>query len=257
MDNHVQTEPLSIYSPPTGKIALALAKAQGAFKQPTLNRSAEIKKEGKLLYTTQYADLNECIESVREALSKNELAFTQTIQTRDNRMLLILTLWHSSGESLESIMPLSINNLTSQQIGSQMTYLKRYQFSAFFGLAADFDDDGNAEIGQTYGATDKKGKGNNSTPPKTGQNQPKGSNTGQATTQQESKGPSPQELLKTKLEEFYAIVEDNMIDNETAKNLIKEAIAIPKASTQMTFKELEAVIALIKDKANKGEFWNG
>jgi hypothetical protein len=124
-------------------ISEAFSKAQGQFKQPDLNRTAEIKKEGKLLYKTQYADLNQCIESVRDALSKNGLSFTQTIELNDHGWILVLTMRHSSGESIRSFMPLNLNTLP-QSIGAQLTYLKRYQMSAFFGLAADFDDDGNA-----------------------------------------------------------------------------------------------------------------
>ena len=124
-------------------ISEALAKAQGEFRQPDLNRTAEIKKDGKLLYTTTYADLNQCIECIRQPLSKHGLSFTQTVEPDGNLWLLILTLRHASGQTLRSYMPLSLNG-SPQQIGGQLTYLKRYQISAFFGLAADFDDDGNA-----------------------------------------------------------------------------------------------------------------
>lgn len=126
-----------------GNISEAFSKAQGQFKQPDLNRTAEIKKDGKLLYKTEYADLNQCIESVREALSVNGLSFTQTIELNENGWLLVLTMRHSSGESIKSFLPLNLN-APPQSIGGQLTYLKRYQMSAFFGLAADFDDDGNA-----------------------------------------------------------------------------------------------------------------
>ena len=140
--SEIQDNPSSIQNPPTDKISAALAKAQGQFKQPELNRKAEIKKDGKTLYETQYADLNQCIECVREALSINELSFTQTIEPRGNQWLLILTLRHASGQILQSFMPLNMQG-NPQVIGGQITYYKRYQISAFFGLAADFDDDGN------------------------------------------------------------------------------------------------------------------
>lgn len=129
----------------TDKISKALALAQSKFKQPELNRKAEIKKEGKLLYTTEYADLNQCIECIRESLTANELSFTQTIELINNNWTLVLNLRHSSGQLLQSFMPLSaMGTGNAQVIGGQITYFKRYQISAFFGLAADFDDDGNA-----------------------------------------------------------------------------------------------------------------
>lgn len=140
-----------IPKPKTDLISDAFAKAQGKFRQPELNRKAEIKKEGKLLYTTLYADLNQCIECIRQSLSENNLSFTQTIENLNNQWLLILTLRHGSGQFLESFMPLDLRG-SPQVVGGQLTYLKRYQISAFFGLAADFDDDGNAgsNNGNTY-----------------------------------------------------------------------------------------------------------
>ena len=165
-DDQGNTTPVTIPKSQTDLISTAFAKAQGSFKQPELNRTAEIKKEGKLLYTTTYADLNQCIECVRKSLSDNELSFTQTVEPVGNQWLLVLTLRHSSGQSLKSFMPVTVTG-SPQVIGGQLTYLKRYQISAFFGLAADFDDDGNAgsntgNVGE-FGDP-KKGKGKDSAP---------------------------------------------------------------------------------------------
>jgi len=142
--------------PSTAKLNAAFAKAQGAFVQPEMNRTAEVKKEGRLLYTTHYADLNAIVEAIRKALSENELSFTQAILPRGNGWVLVLTLRHSSGEETESVMPLTFGSLTAQQIGSQLTYLKRYQVSAFFGIAADADDDANGAVGNEALFADKK-----------------------------------------------------------------------------------------------------
>lgn len=145
--------------PQTELISAAFAKAQGQFKQPELNRTAEIKKDGKLLYETQYADLNQCIECIRKPLSDNELSFTQTIEPSQGGWLLVLTLRHSSGQVLKSFLPIRVDG-SPQVVGGQLTYFKRYQISAFFGLAADFDDDGNAGTGNTgeFGNAKKKSK---------------------------------------------------------------------------------------------------
>lgn len=126
-----------------GQLTTALAKAQSKFKQPELNRTAEIKKDGRTLYTTHYADLNQCIECIREPLTANGLSFVQSVEFIGEDWFLVLSLYHASGESLKSFMPLNMNG-SPQVIGGQLTYFKRYQISAFFGLAADFDDDGNA-----------------------------------------------------------------------------------------------------------------
>lgn len=146
--------------PPTELISAAFAKAQGQFKQPELNRTAKITKEGKLLYETQYADLNQCIECIRKALSDNGLSFTQTTEPSSSGWLLVLTLRHESGQTLKSFLPINVTG-SPQVIGGQLTYFKRYQISAFFGLAADFDDDGNAGTGNAGEFGDKKPKGKN------------------------------------------------------------------------------------------------
>lgn len=121
----------------------ALAKAQGEFRKPTLNRTAQVKKDGRLLYETHYADLEECIDCIKAPLAKHGLAFVQKVDLKDGQWVLVLKLVHSSAYFIESFFPLNFNQ-APQQVGGNLTYFKRYQLAAFFGLAADFDDDGNA-----------------------------------------------------------------------------------------------------------------
>lgn len=121
----------------------ALSKAQGEFRTPKLNRTAEVKKDGKRLYETHYADLQECIDCIKEPLKKNGLSFVQLAEHRDGIWCLVLRLCHSTGQSIESSFPLNFQQ-APQQVGGNLTYFKRYQLAAFFGLAAAFDDDGNA-----------------------------------------------------------------------------------------------------------------
>lgn len=133
------------------KLAEAFAKAQGQFRTPKLNRTAKIKNSaGALLYETNYADLEECIDCIKKPLSENGLSFVQTIEFvlhPKEMWVLKLILRHSGGELMHSILPLNVTS-TPQQLGGSLTYFKRYQLSAFFGLAADFDDDGNAAEGK-------------------------------------------------------------------------------------------------------------
>jgi len=128
--------------PNLSKLQSAYCKAQSKFRVPVLNREAEIKKEGKFLYKTYYADLKECFDCVK-SIYEFGLSFSQTTKKIGNDWFLVLELMHESGETKESMLPINVNQ-TNQQLGGTLTYLKRYQFSAFFGLAADFDDDGNA-----------------------------------------------------------------------------------------------------------------
>lgn len=142
----------------TPKLNAALAKAQGEFIQPDKNKTVEVKKEGRILYTTTYADLKNVVEAFRPSLSKHGLSFTQKTVPNSKGWFLVLTLRHESGEYDETAMPINLDQ-APQQVGSQLTYLKRYQAAAYFGIAADDDDDGNGAHGNeaTFG---NKGNGN-------------------------------------------------------------------------------------------------
>lgn len=130
------------------QLATAYAKAQGQFRTPTLNRTAVIKNAaGQFLYETHYADIQECIDCIKKPLADNGLSFVQTTQPINGGWFLVLELLHASGESKRTLLPIDVNK-PPQQLGGLLTYLKRYQISAFFGLAADFDDDGNAAEGK-------------------------------------------------------------------------------------------------------------
>ena len=135
----------------TPKLNTALALAQGKFRQPECNKKVEVYSkppERRFLYTFWYADLAEIIDCIREPLALNGLSFTQrAFPNGDGRTwLLILTLHHSSGEIMFSEWPVDLSG-PPQDVGGRVTFLKRYQLSAFFGLAADRDDDATGASG--------------------------------------------------------------------------------------------------------------
>ena len=95
-----------------GKIALALSKAQSEIMGATKGSVNPFFKSG-------YADLYAVIESCREILAKNEIAFVQGNRFKDGVFLVVTKLIHSSGEWLSSEMALPIpKNAGPQQIGS-------------------------------------------------------------------------------------------------------------------------------------------
>lgn len=135
-----------------GKLVDALSKFQGSLKQPKLNKNVTVTMaNGKGKYNFKYADLGACMSAAVPELQKNGLAVTQTIHGN----FLVTTLAHSSGEFINSELPLNQGTLFStafQQIGSMITYLKRYAYCAILGIVADDDDDANAACanGVTY-----------------------------------------------------------------------------------------------------------
>ncbi len=121
-------------------LAAALVKAQAAMKPASMNSYNPH-------FKSKYADLASVIEAIRKPLTDNGLSFTQTMQvSKDDGFFLATMLMHTSGQCLWSEYPLPAN-ATPQQMGSALTYARRYSLSAITGTAADEDDDGDkAEV---------------------------------------------------------------------------------------------------------------
>ena len=114
------------------ELAGALAKAQGMMENAVMNRTNPH-------FKSRYADLAAIINAARKALSANGLAFVQTISDG----VLHTRLLHTSGQWIASEHPLPMSG-KPQEIGSALTYARRYSLSALLGIAADEDDDANA-----------------------------------------------------------------------------------------------------------------
>lgn len=141
-----------------GKLTEALSKFQGSVQQPKLNKSVTVRTKEGGSYKFQYADLGACVAAAAPKLQENGLAIIQTIQGQT----LVTTLSHSSGEFINSQMPLHQQTLFSasfQSIGSMITYMKRYAYCAILGLVADDDDDANAACGNHVEYNDKQAGG--------------------------------------------------------------------------------------------------
>jgi len=55
-----------------------------------------------------------------------------------------------SGEQINSHIPLNMDGGTMQEIGSRISYLKRYSLTALLGIVGEEDDDANIADGNTY-----------------------------------------------------------------------------------------------------------
>ncbi len=129
-----------------GRLAEALARAQGEIRNPGKDKTAQIRSD-KGSYSYSYATLADGIIAIREALSKHGIAYIQTTRADGGVLYLTTTLMHAvSGESIESEWPVgAYDKLTPQQMGSALTYARRYTLFPMVGISgADDDDDGNA-----------------------------------------------------------------------------------------------------------------
>jgi len=131
-------------------IAAALAKAQGQFGPIPRTRTVKVTTKTGGSYTFNYAPLDTILEAVRPALTANELALTQVLHGGGREPMMLRTvLFHSSGQFLSSEVALTSVGSSPQELGSAITYMRRYVITAMLGVASEEDDDGNHASGNT------------------------------------------------------------------------------------------------------------
>lgn len=136
----------------SANLATALAEFQGSgYAIPRLRTvTVESKKTGSK-YAFDYAPHELIVAAIRKPLADCGLSVSQPLATTpEGRPGLRTILMHTSGESIESVFPLPLSDgMTAQEIGSAITYIRRYALSAILGLATEFDDDGNRASGNS------------------------------------------------------------------------------------------------------------
>ncbi len=145
------------------ELALALAKAQGAMQNPVKNKKVSVRTKTGGTYEFEYADLAAILDAVKKPLSDNLLGYVQLLGQTTNaegatKYVLHTRLMHGSGQWIESITPLLVQEQGSQAFGSALTFMRRYALSAMLGIAADSDDDANTAEGNEAKVAEKNPK---------------------------------------------------------------------------------------------------
>ena len=125
-------------------LAAALAAFQQDVPHVKKDRTARVQSD-KGNYSYTYADLADVTAAALPALAKHGLSFSckPTLDDAGN-FVLAYTLRHAgSDESDSGTYPLPKTG-TPQQVGSAISYGRRYVLSAVTGIVADEDDDGRA-----------------------------------------------------------------------------------------------------------------
>lgn len=131
-------------------LATALHKFRAELVQP--------KKDAVNPYfKSKYATLDSVVSSIDTAAEVAGLTYVQMTDYIDGAFVLVTTIMHKSGESVQGkyILPATGK---PQEIGSALTYARRYALSAAFGIVADEDDDGNTAAPVIKQATDEQNK---------------------------------------------------------------------------------------------------
>lgn len=129
------------------KLAEALAAAQGEFSAPDRNREVVVKTKAGGEYRFRYSTLDCVMDMARPVLSKHGLSITQPPTVRESSVVVLTRLMHSSGQWQEEEIIVTPETLGPQEIGSAITYLKRYAYTGMLGIASEEDDDGNHASG--------------------------------------------------------------------------------------------------------------
>lgn len=133
------------------KLAAALVKAQAEVENATKNRA-------NTHLNTMYADLGEVLRVVKPVLASNGLAVVQLPGIEGDAVTLETVLVHESGEWLSGVSgaPLPVGRVnkkgepvpvTAQDVGSAVSYLRRYSLAAVAAITQE-DDDGQG-VGQS------------------------------------------------------------------------------------------------------------
>lgn len=138
------------------EISIALNEFQKEVEQPS-------KSADNPFFKSKYVPLESVISTIKKYAIPKGLSYFQDTLTRDNGEIGVQTrIMHTSGEFIETE-PLYLPNdkKNAQGAGSSITYARRYQLSAAFGLSSDEDDDGNGASGLNKDNGQPKGNGNN------------------------------------------------------------------------------------------------
>ncbi len=121
--------------PETSKLTEALAKVQGKLPEITKAKTADAGQ-----YSYSYADLAAVTKAVVPLLAQAGLAWACRPTLTDRGFVLAYELRHVSGESITGEYPLPEKG-SPQQMGSAITYGRRYALCSVTGVAPDSDDD--------------------------------------------------------------------------------------------------------------------
>lgn len=126
---------------PRSELATALVAFQAAMPKVAKNKTANVPMKGGGSYRYTYADLPDVSDAAIPALTANGLSFScHPARTDDGAYELRGILRHTSGEYDTGAVPL--NGRSMQEIGSAITYGRRYLLGCMTGIITDDDDDG-------------------------------------------------------------------------------------------------------------------
>lgn len=139
-----QTVPLFRTSQDIGALSEALGKAQLELVNPRKSKTATVhsKRTGQT-FTYKYSDIADGVEIISKVFGKHGLCYVQIPCIDGAFMTLVTRIAHASGQWIEGTYPVCRIGADHQEMGSALTYARRYSLFPMAGIAAEEDIDGN------------------------------------------------------------------------------------------------------------------
>ena len=131
----------------TKEITAALCKFMTEVGTIVESETAKIETQKGSGYQYKYADLSKVLKVVNPALAENGLFVSNSTKVVDGQNILVVNIFHTSGESLppsEILLPKGSQSNDLYNIGGALTYLRRYLLLAKLNLNAGIKDDDGA-----------------------------------------------------------------------------------------------------------------
>lgn len=93
-------------------------------------------------FKSKYATLDQILDTVKPVLKDQGLVALQSNVTEDNKITCVTTIFHESGEWVESTSTVHAEADKPQKYGSAITYARRYGLATALGIGLMDDDDG-------------------------------------------------------------------------------------------------------------------
>lgn len=125
----------------SGEMQKALAMFREQVKQPKLDGSNPY-------FNSNYVTLAGVQQAVDEGIKGTGLAYVQLVDSDNNGNVYVETIiTHKGGILRSGKLSIPPKKRDAQGQGSAITYARRYQLAAMFGITSDKDDDANAAVG--------------------------------------------------------------------------------------------------------------
>jgi hypothetical protein len=138
--------PLFYLSEPCSELMAALAAAAADLKNPKKDSEAKIDLKAGGGYSYRYADLATTLDEIRPAIAKHGLALIQLPFVNHDGPSVLTIISHKSGQRIMARLDLPVSFQGSgrdaaKDLGSAITYLRRYAVTSAFPIASDEDSD--------------------------------------------------------------------------------------------------------------------